>query len=275
MIWSTPLTCASFLYWIMRYGNLVWQGIAIGFNFWGAPPVLCKTWLFLDTWISYILIIPTTLFLSLRVYSLYRDQERIHTWTMLSVFVGLHCTILAGLGVVTRDISSAIQPQTSLEDGACVVPFKQSRHTTGLTHVLAFTIYILCLFILTVGRALNHYREGNRRIYFIILQDALLYTSTLLCGSIATLIIYATQRHALRSVLINPMKNLAVIFASRIVLNLRKIVVEPEAVTFRTLTTAPMTLDTLGPISFRSRAQVDWEEGCLPLQRRLTIEDLK
>ena len=96
-----------------------------------------------------------------------------------------------------------------------------------------------------------------------------------LSGSIATLIIYATQRPTLRSILVNPMKNLAVIFASRIVLNLRRIVVEPEAVTFRTLTTAPMTLDTLGPISFRSRAQVDWEEGCLPLQRRRTVEEFK
>ncbi|KAF9261408.1 hypothetical protein L218DRAFT_495785 [Marasmius fiardii PR-910] len=169
------------------------------------------------------------------------------------MFGGLHCTILICLGVQAHTVSSS-STDCNLTD----------PDIEGFFPFIAIVMYYTSLLGLTTRRVLEYFRAGDRRITFIILQDVLVYTVILACTSIATLTICTTLRPALRGLPVSLSATLAAITSSRMVLNLKKIAIEPDSVTFRTLTSTPMTLDTLGPICFRSRAQVDWEEGCLP-----------
>ncbi|THU95992.1 hypothetical protein K435DRAFT_966157 [Dendrothele bispora CBS 962.96] len=196
----------------------------------------------------------TTIFLGLRTYALYRDQGESYKWTITFVVGGLNCTMFVSLGLVTKEIKLAPPPVSGL---TCSFSFQSSSYTAGLIQFIATVVYDVCLFSLTAYRMFRYYREGNRRLTRIIMRDALLYTSVLSCGGIATLVLYtgvSPPRAQLRGLLVGPMKALAVIIASRLVLNLRKIVLNPDAVTFETLTATPGQAVSVDSVVFRARS---------------------
>ncbi|KAG7092901.1 hypothetical protein E1B28_009208 [Marasmius oreades] len=255
LIWSTPFTRASLMYILMRYGNVIWQGVTLAFHICSdAPHLSCEAWYLIVLWITYALYLPTTVFLSLRMYALHRDQEWHYKWLMICIFGSLHCTILVCLGVQTNEIF----------EYSWSANCNTNTYNAVFVPIIAIVLYYTSLLGLTLHRVCKYFRAGEGRIIHIVSQDALLFTAVLTLASIATLVVCITQRPSLHSLPLSLLATLAVITSSRLVLNLKKIVIEPDLIALRTLTAAPMTLDTLGPISFRSRAQVDWEEGCLP-----------
>ncbi|KAK7464792.1 hypothetical protein VKT23_005999 [Stygiomarasmius scandens] len=164
--------------------------------------------------------------------------------------------MFVSLGLVTKEIKFAPPPVPGL---TCSFSFQSSPYTAGLIQFIATVVYDVCLFSLTAYRVFRYYREGNRRLTRVIMRDALLYTTVLSCGGIATLVLYtgvSLPRAQLRGLLVGPMKALAVIIASRLVLNLRKIVLNPDAVTFETLTAIPGQAVSVDSVVFRTQSFV-------------------
>ncbi|KDQ24035.1 hypothetical protein PLEOSDRAFT_1086368 [Pleurotus ostreatus PC15] len=107
-----------------------------------------------------------------------------------------------------------------------------------LVKYLLIALVIFCnvgTFIgISVSSAQVEFMQGNKRIVVGIFKDCLLYYAFLFSTGVVTLVLYLAippERAALQGVLINPMRSMSVMIASRIVLNLRRIVLAPGAVT--------------------------------------------
>ncbi|SJL12631.1 uncharacterized protein ARMOST_16060 [Armillaria ostoyae] len=54
--------------------------------FWpGAPFLFCKVWYYIGEWVAYSLFIPTTIFLGLRTYALFREKGIAYKWLIISL----------------------------------------------------------------------------------------------------------------------------------------------------------------------------------------------
>ncbi|KAG7088697.1 hypothetical protein E1B28_012667 [Marasmius oreades] len=245
------------MYIIMRYGNIMEQGITLAFYLWRGPPIsFCKTWFYIDEWVAYGLFIPTKIFLGLRTYALYRGQAAplFYKWLIASLVIAHTIVLFISLGLVTRDIRFANTfPFPNLP---CSFSFKSSPYTAGLIQFVGSVIFNISLFLLTGYRAITYFKEGNRRITSVILRDGLFYTAVLCCTNVMTIILYTSMTPTLRALLVAPTKSLAVIITSRIVLNLRKIVLKPGITLGNLSRQTDLNLDgirSLEPIAFGER----------------------
>ncbi|KAG7088701.1 hypothetical protein E1B28_012671 [Marasmius oreades] len=253
------------MYIIMRYGNIVEQGITLAFYLWRGPPIsFCKIWFYIDEWVAYGLFIPTTVFLGLRTYALYRGQAAplFYKWLITSLVVGCNIVMFTSLGLATRDIRFV--NAFPIPDLPCSFSFESAPYTAGLIQFAGSMILDVSLFLLTSYRAITYFKEGNRRITSVILRDGLIYTAVLSCTNIMTLVLYTSVTPTLRSLLVAPSKSLSVIITSRIVLNLRKIILKPN-VTLGNLsrqTDLNINLDgrSLEPMAFGERISQPMEE---------------
>ncbi|KAF5382458.1 hypothetical protein D9615_002744 [Tricholomella constricta] len=249
-------TFSSLMYLIMRYGNILEQGVTLVFFLRPDSPFeFCRIWFYFDEWFAYGLFIPTTIFMGLRTYALYRTPGKfnIYKWLIIFVIVGTSIGMFTALSLITRDIRFSPPPVRGL---TCGFNISSTPHNATLGEFIVSTCFDFSIFALTAIRVLQHFKMGNYRITMVIFRDSLAYYTVLFFSGLATLLLYVVhippEREQLRAILIAPMKSMAVIIASRIVLNLRRMVLAPGALTVETLTTGPdMFKSSDEPIAFR------------------------
>jgi hypothetical protein len=241
------------MYIVMRYGNVVEQAITLIYYLRpGLPFEFCRIWFYFDEWFAYGLFIPTTIFMGLRTYALYRNRI-FYKWLIILVIAGTSAGMFTALALVTRDIKFSHPLVPGL---TCGFTIASAPLNAALLEFIVSTCFDFCIFALTAIRVFQHFRMGNYRLTVIIFRDSLAYYMVLFFSAVATVLLYIVhippERQQLRAVLVAPMKSMSVIIASRIVLNLRKMILAPGALTVQTLTHPPDTSTTseLAPMKF-------------------------
>ncbi|PBK88405.1 hypothetical protein ARMGADRAFT_1168104 [Armillaria gallica] len=231
---------SSALYIVMRYGNIIEEGISLAYSFWpGAPLLFCKVWYYIGEWVAYCLFIPTTIFLGLRTYALFREKGIAYKWSIISLVVAMNCISFVAISIATRDTKFSPIPIPNL---TCQFNIIAPPYATGVIQFSICAVFDFGIFILTAYRVYEHYKMGNRRLTLLLFKDSLLYYCVLFCGEIAMLLLYILlpKGHIeFRALLITPLKCMCVIIVSRIVLNIRKLLLHPKALTIDSLITPP------------------------------------
>ncbi|KAK0227359.1 hypothetical protein EDD85DRAFT_957978 [Armillaria nabsnona] len=238
-IWSFRFSKSSALYVVMRYGNIIEEGISLAYSFWpGAPLLFCKVWYYIGEWVAYCLFIPTTIFLGLRTYALFREKGIAYKWLIISL-VAMNCISFVAISIATRDTKFSPIPIPNL---TCQFNIIAPPYATGIIQFSICAVFDFGIFILTAYRVYEHYKMGNRRLTLLLFKDSLLYYCVLFCGEIAMLLLYILlpkEHIEFRALLITPLKCMCVIIVSRIVLNIRKLLLHPKALTIDSLITPP------------------------------------
>ncbi|KAF5382599.1 hypothetical protein D9615_002740 [Tricholomella constricta] len=240
-VWKTKITIGSVMYVVMRYGNILEQAITlIYFLHPDMPFEFCRIWFYFDEWFAYGLFIPTTIFIGLRTYALYRNDGPFYKWLIICLIGGTNIGMFISLGLITRQIKFA-PPQIS--GLTCGFTIASAPHNATLFQFVVSASFDFSLFCLTAARLFQHFQMGNYRLTKIIFRDTLAYDSVLFFTGLSTLLLYSvkipTEREQLRALLIAPMKSMAVIISSRMVLNLRRMIIAPQALNVNTLAIGP------------------------------------
>ncbi|KAJ7693909.1 hypothetical protein B0H17DRAFT_1199589 [Mycena rosella] len=225
LVWNYRLSKSSILFVIMRYGNAIVQGIGLAYYLWPNPPyTFCKVWFYSEEWVSDILFIPVSIFLGLRTYALYRGQGAFYKWFIYAVVMITNLILVVSLSVATAQIKW----------------FDMFLHNFWTARDRwTSSIHSFSIFVLSAVRCYQHYKQGNIRIIKIIFKSCLAYFAFLFTSGLTSLILYKTlpnERAALRGILINPMRTVAVIITSRMVLSIRTIVLTGGPLTTEDLT---------------------------------------
>ncbi|KAJ7123075.1 hypothetical protein C8R44DRAFT_876264 [Mycena epipterygia] len=239
LVWNYRLSKSSVLFVIMRYGNIIVQGIGLAYYLWPSPPfTFCKAWFYSEEWVSDILFIPVSIFLGLRTYALYHGQGAFYKWFIFSAVVLTNLVLFVSLSVATVQVKFS-EPSAGL---TCSFTISAPPETAGLLQFIASTCFDFTIFVLCAVRCYQHYKAGNIRLIKIIFKACLAYFAFLFTSGLTSLVLYKTlppERAALRGVLLNPMRTAAVIITSRMVLSIRSIVLNQGPLTTRDLTAFP------------------------------------
>ncbi|KAJ6513015.1 hypothetical protein C8R45DRAFT_1206938 [Mycena sanguinolenta] len=261
LVWKRRVTTSSIMFVVMRHGNIIAQGIGLAYYLWLNPPyAFCKAWFYSEEWVSDALFIPVSVFLALRTYALYRGRGKFYKWLIFGVVLSSNLALFVSLSLATAEVRFSPLPAPGL---TCSFTISGPPNTAGLVQFVASTYFDFVIFILSALRCWQHYKEGNRRIIKIIWKSCLLYFGFLFTTGLASLIMYKTLPNAraeLKGVLINPMRTAAVIITSRMVLNIRGIVLSDGSITTETLA-SPVDKMTMGSTSLHWRVAPGVEDS--------------
>lgn len=172
--------------------------------------------------------------LALRTYALYY-----HNKTFKRVLILLYVLVIAILIVCLVIEAADVKIQRAPPGLTCLMGVVPNHNHVLIVQYSAPVAYNGLIFILTVSRILSSWR--NVRIVKVILRDCLLYYTVMVVTGIASIWLFISlpiQRSALNEILVQPMRALSVILASRLVLRLREYVREPS-MSLSTLSTPP------------------------------------
>ncbi|KAJ3728213.1 hypothetical protein C8R42DRAFT_638042 [Lentinula raphanica] len=104
-VWNEKFTPGSVLYLFMRYGNVIEQAMTLAYYIWpGAPFQFCKIWFYFDEWLAYLVFVPTTIFMGLRTFALYRSQGSFYKWIFVCLIMIMNCSMVISLALATKEI---------------------------------------------------------------------------------------------------------------------------------------------------------------------------
>ncbi|KAG9217894.1 hypothetical protein CCMSSC00406_0005264 [Pleurotus cornucopiae] len=190
----------------------------------------CRYMFYVVQFIPTALFILITVFLAMRTYALWRGQ-RLVKYLLIALVIFCNVGTFIGISVSSAQVEFLRLPIPRL---TCVFTVGAPTKTAGIVIFSTSIVFDFSIFAVTTIRAYQYFMQGNKRIVVGIFKDCLLYYAFLFSTGVVTLVLYLAippERAALQGVLINPMRSMSVMIASRIVLNLRRIVLAPGAVT--------------------------------------------
>lgn len=219
------------MYIVMKYGSIIVQGFGFTYYLWpDAPFSFCRDMFYVVQFIPAALFILITVFLAMRTYALWRGQ-RLVKYLLIALVIFCNVGTFIGISVSSAQVEFLRLPIPRL---TCVFTVGAPTKTAGIVIFSTSIVFDFSIFAVTTIRAYQYFVQGNKRIVVGIFKDCLLYYAFLFSTGVVTLVLYLAippERAALQGVLINPMRSMSVMIASRIVLNLRRIVLAPGAVT--------------------------------------------
>jgi len=235
-IWHSRLSFATFLYFFMRYGNLLVMGASLYWMQADGPFLFCKLFFYIDAWFSVLCAIPVPIVLTFRTYALYGCTQTAK-WLL-----GILLTITIGAFVVSPILITTGSTFSSLAiTPACI--FSETGIPQSASYFLygAMTLFDICILSSTLWKVHTSYRAGDMRLVKLIVRDSVWYFLALNCETIVTIILWTClpERHiALRQMNVNMWRVICIIIVSHVILNLRDISADKD-VTITTLTASP------------------------------------
>ncbi|OCH84303.1 hypothetical protein OBBRIDRAFT_420294 [Obba rivulosa] len=235
-IWKSKQSFGTFLYFSMKYGNLVVMGVSLYWMQANGPFAFCKGFYLADTWLSVLFTIPVPVVLTFRTYALYgcTTTAKWILGALLVVTIGTFASTPIVMSVGTTYSSFSLTP-------ACI--FSETGIPKSASYLLygSITFFDICILCATLWKVHSSYRKGEMKLVKIIVRDSVWYFLALNCETIVTLVLWNTlpERHiALRQMNVNMWRVVCIVIVSRIILNLRDIS-ENKDITITTYTASP------------------------------------
>ncbi|GJE93094.1 hypothetical protein PsYK624_092530 [Phanerochaete sordida] len=223
LIWCSKFTWYTWMYMVMRYGNLLHMlTIQLLFYAWdNAPLSSCRTLLLLDAWTLLPLIIPLFLTLGLRAYATCGRTSKAKWW------LGALCVIVT-LAELAGDILWTVQAKvtsTPLPGLPCIYKVTTASPVLGAVLQTGPTAAFDCImFIIVAWKMHKSYLRDRTNLVKVIFRDSLWYL--VLSGeTVACMLLFICLRGehaALQPTLSSEARTMAIIVASRVILNVRR-----------------------------------------------------
>jgi len=242
LIWKSRFSRGTVLYFVVRYVNTVQMALDLIYYLWVDPPFkFCQVYFYFDAYTSTFCVIPITVVLAFRTYAVC-DRNVLAKRLLWILTVGSNVAVVAAVIWTTVEIK-IVPPSIPVPGFTCVLSASGVPRNAGILQYVAGVSFDFGIFLITAARLYKLYVFGRTQLIKVIMRDCLWYFMALTWLNLAQLFIFIfipPSRLTISAVFVNLSRSLAVIFTSRIVLNLRGFVSRPDAdVTVNTLTTPP------------------------------------